>query len=165
MQRLLEKHGFRVYPTPFQDWEFWGALTESAPLLGNEFSPWVRFGEPNVLDEYLAFVGVYQLAKAKRTPTGYVPPPKSVLYVGEISRTLGECLQEFANSTINGRRSHGGGRAYYERYGSDTSDLFVSVLRVRSPALLRGDAVSLLERFLIWLYATRWGSSPKCDSK
>lgn len=164
VQRMLEKYGFRVLPTPFREWDFWGSLAETAASLDAEFSPWKRFAERKDLGESLAFVGVYLIAKAKRRPSRRVPPPKSLIYIGETSRTLGQRLEEFASSA-GGRADHSGGRTYHSKYGSETSDLFVCVLPVRLPAEVQGDAVSLLERYLIWLYARRWGSSPKCNSK
>jgi hypothetical protein len=164
VQRLLEMHGFQIRQTDFQKWDFWNSLAEPAPSLDDEFTDWERLNEHEHLGESLAFVGVYLIAKAKRRPAHRVPLPRSVIYIGETSRTLGQRLEEFVRSA-GGQTGHSGGRKYRRRHGSNTSDLFVSVLPVRVAGELQTDAVSLLERYLIWLYTRAWGSSPVCNSK
>ena len=163
---LLErKLGFEMVRQPYDNWPFYKRIGRAAANLGDRFSPWARWASRHTrLEDHLLFPGVYMIALARSTPRKTCPPPRPVIYIGETNRTLGTRLDEFEKAA-KGKHGHSGGCTYRELHGSKTNGLCVAVVPVRLPAGKSKSAVSLLERYLIWLYSDSWSAPPECNSK
>jgi len=164
---LLEgKLGFEMVRQPYDRWPFWTRLGNAAGSLAKQFTPWVPWSKRETrLDDHLPFPGVYMIAQGRSRPRSTCPPPSSVIYIGETTRrTLLARLREFEASALGGS-GHSGGVTFYENKKGKLDRLFVTVLPVRLPRSEQNAAISTLERYLIWQYATNWRALPVCNSK
>ena len=163
VESLLTRLKFEVRRRPFDSWPFWQMLEDASGSLQPEFSGWASLTARHALEEQLAYVGVYAIAQAKRRPRSGLP--RSVLYIGETVRTLGQRLNEFEKAARGLGTGHSGGCTFNRIHGSDVSDLYVSVVPIRLRGELQRATVSLAERYLIWLYTARYRSAPECNRK
>ena len=113
------------------------------------FTPWVSWASRNsVLDKGKS--GVYLIGRLeKHAPPGPADPfDENVVYIGESS---GERFQRrwgsFERSAFEAKGRHRGGTRYKERFGGDSSVLYVSTLSDKGllKAVLGLDTCSLLD--------------------
>jgi len=159
------------------------------------FTPWVSWANRNSLPDKDK-PGVYLIGRFKlQPPPGLTDPfEESIVYIGESSGGRFQSRwRSFERSAFKAKGRHRGGKRYKERFGGDSSVLYVSTLSDEGlvKAFLGLDTCSLLdinadgakvritdevlreiddllikyiERRLILLYSLAHGHRPACNA-
>lgn len=159
------------------------------------FTPWVSWANRNSLPDK-GKPGVYLIGRfEKQPPLGPADPfVESVVYIGESSGGRFQSRwRSFERSAFKGKGRHRGGKRYKERFGGDSSVLYVSTLsdegllkaflgldtcslldinasgarvRITGAALREIDdlLIKYMERRLILLYSLAHGRRPACNA-
>ena len=158
------------------------------------FTPWASWAHRNSLDDKDRS-GVYLIGRFEQPPPAGPADPleKNIVYIGESAEGRFQSRwRAFARSAFGVGGKHRGGRRYREKFGGDSSVLYVSALSCEGlmKALLGIDTCSLLdidadhaklgmkeealpeinsplakymERRLILLYSLAHGHMPPCN--
>jgi hypothetical protein len=158
------------------------------------FTPWVCWANRNKLPDKNKS-GVYLIGRFEQKPSpGPADPSEgSIVYIGESSDgTFQSRWRSFDRASFKAKGRHRGGKRYKEKFGGDSSVLYVSILSVSSlmKAFLGLDTCSFLgigtesakvhltdevleevddllikyvERRLIFLYSITHGHRPACN--
>ncbi len=95
------------------------------------FTEWAPWEARESLVGIKEMPGIYLLSKFEgvNQATDPVPTNECIEYIGETcNQTLWARLKAFNKSATTGGRGHSGGRTYFNEYGGDIGDLFVSII-------------------------------------
>lgn len=98
--------------------------------VGNSFSPWVCWVARNSLPDKEK-PGVYIIGRFTQPPPSGAADPfdKNVVYIGESSEgRLQRRWRSFEQAAFKGKGKHRGGKRYSQKFGGDSSVLYVSIL-------------------------------------
>ena len=132
-----------------------------------EWSRWVPWSERTLVADR-GRPGVYMLADFQRAlPRGAAKLCPQVLYIGETTRqTLHIRIRDFGHSAFSGREAHAGGKTFFREFQLRTPPRWLHIAAVApdgAPPVL-GALIKHIEREMIWQYAHRFGSLPRCNS-
>ncbi len=130
-----------------------------------KFTHWVSWSERSSL-RGMGLPGIYLLGRFSKPPSGKASPiEKRIIYIGETSRSkLGKRLREFHYTAFDGRGDHPGGRLYRRAYHDEGERLFTAIAPVKGLAgTRRAIFLRYVESKLVWDYARRNGTAPRCN--
>lgn len=154
-----------------------------------EFSDWKPWRQRNTLD-YIDEIGTYVLAKNKvreKEHSVLDQLDEQVIYIGETKKgkttSLRKRLNDF-NKAACGSSGHAGGSTYYDKFGSDLDDVFVSICPMyieeghnKLTEIFEHESLNSLNDFLLFsipyrlelclrgLYVFKWGMLPICNKE
>jgi len=131
------------------------------------FSHWVPWADRTSL-KGINYPGVYLLAHFDATPTARAnPQAKEIIYIGETcDNSLMGRWRQFHRSAFEGKYGHSGGATYRQVFGGQGDNLYVAAFPVEElDEEIRSFFIRYVERKLIWEFARKWGTAPKCNRK
>jgi hypothetical protein len=131
------------------------------------FTNWIRWSERTSM-EGIHNPGVYLLVHFDSAPSGKAKPlAKKIIYIGETcNNSLKGRWNQFNRSAFQGKDGHSGGITYRQVFGDKGSKLYIAALPVdKMDGMLRSLFIRYIERKLIWEFAQKWGTAPKCNKK
>jgi len=108
------------------------------------------------------------LAHFDITPAGRAKPRvKQIVYIGETCKnSLIGRWRQFYRSAFEGKAGHSGGKTYRQVFGGQGNNLYVAAFPVEGlDKETRSLFIRYVERKLIWEFARRWGTAPRCNRK
>ena len=102
------------------------------------------------------------------TPAGRANPRvKQIVYIGETCKnSLIWRWRQFNRSAFEGKAGHSGRKTYRQVFGGQGNNLYVAAFLVEGlDKETRSLFIRYVERKLIWEFARRWGTAPRCNRK
>jgi len=132
-----------------------------------KFSHWTRWAKRTSL-KGIRSPGVYILAHFDVASAGRASPQaEQIVYIGETcNNSLRGRWQQFNRSAFEGKFGHSGGRTYRQVFGGQGDNLYITAFPVEGlDEEIRSLFIRYVERKLIWEFAQKWGTAPKCNRK
>jgi len=132
-----------------------------------KFSHWTRWAKRTSL-KGICSPGVYILAHFDVASAGRASPQaEQIVYIGETcNNSLRGRWRQFNRSAFEGKSGHSGGRTYRQVFGGQGDNLYVTAFPVEGlDEEIRSLFIRYVERKLIWEFAQKWGTAPKCNRK